>query len=204
MLWTKIILIILNTLVLIGALLTLIRYVRKTVEIAELSEESAEDIEKTNAVSREAVELSEKTLLEMRETRRMITAPLVVVYFERGEEDEHTSHLFFIVENVGGGVARNIAYNFSPTLKGNDAESVERIIRLGENIDSLPANYRMVNLFGRVGDYLDLEFKDVEDINTELPRRFDVAVTFEDAVNGDFYSENYSLDLGVPLGTCAR
>ena len=62
----------------------------------------------------------------------------------------------------------------------------------------------MMNLFNRVGDYFDLESEEVEDINAELPRRFDVAVIFEDAVTGDFYRENYSLDLGVPLGTCAQ
>jgi hypothetical protein len=62
----------------------------------------------------------------------------------------------------------------------------------------------MVNLFGRVGDYLDLESEEIEDLSTDLPHRFEVTVTFEDAVTGECYSENYSLDLGVPLGTCAQ
>jgi hypothetical protein len=141
----------------------------------------------------------------MRETRQMMTAPFVIAYFERGEEGgEYASHLFFTVENVGAGVAKNIAYHFTPELRGEDTKSVERIIRLGENIDSLPANYRMVNLFGRAGDYLDLESEEIEDLNTDLPRCFEVVVTFEDAVTGDRYRENYSLDLGVPLGTCAQ
>jgi hypothetical protein len=140
MLWLKSFLIILNTLLLIGALITLILYVRKTAEIAELSEESIEDLEAAAAVSQEAVELSRNVLLEMQETRRMMTAPVVVVYFERGEEGEYASRLFFIVENVGGGVAKNIAYHFTPDLRGDDTESVERIVRLGKNIDSLPAN----------------------------------------------------------------
>ena len=203
MLGIKTFLVILNTLLLIGALATLIRYVRKTAEIASLSDESAKDLEKTTSVSRKAVELSRNVLLEMRETRQMLTTPIVIVYFERGE-DKHISHLFFIIENVGGGVARNIQYHFTPELRGEDVESVERILKLGENIDSLPVGYRMVNLFGRVGHYIDLESEDFYEFDTDLPRRFEVAITFEDAVTGNSYSENYSLDLGIPLGTCTQ
>lgn len=203
MLLIKTFLVILNTLLLIGALITLIRYVKKTAEIAVLSEGSANDLEKTVVVSRKAVELSRNVLLEMQETRRMMTAPIVVVYFERGE-GEYAYKLFFIVENVGGGVAKNIKYDFAPALRGEDTESIERIVKLGENIDSLPVDYRMVNLFGRVGDYLDLESEDFEDWSRDLPRRFEAAITFQDAITDECYSESYSLDLGVPLGTCAQ
>lgn len=199
----KAILIIINTLLLIGALITLIRYVKKTAEIAKLSEESTKDIEKTTAVSREAVELSRNVLLEMQETRLLITAPLVVAYFERGE-DEYASRLFFVIENVGSGVAKNIGYNFTPALMGEDTKSIKRIVMLGENIDSLPPHYRMVSLFGHIGSYLDLESEDYQELNSYLSHRFEVAVTFQDALTGKYYNENYSLDLGVPLGTCAQ
>jgi len=134
MLLTKTILISINTLLLIGALVTLIRYVKKTAEIAQLSDGSTNDLKKTTIVSRKAIELSRNVLLEMQETRLMMTAPLVVAYFERGE-DEYASRLFFVVENVGSGVAKNIEYSFTPDLGGEDTKSVERIVILGANID---------------------------------------------------------------------
>lgn len=176
---------------------------KKTAEIAKLSEESTEDLKKTTVVSRKAVELSQSVLSEMKSTRLLLTAPLVTAYFERRTVDKN-SYLFFTVENIGNGVAKNIQYNFSPELEGKDTESIKRIVKLGRNVDSLPPNYQLLNLFGRAGSYIDLESEDNEELNTDLPRRFEVTVTFQDAVTDESYSKKYSLDLRVPLGTCAQ
>jgi hypothetical protein len=203
MLLTKAILLIANQLFLIGALVALILYVRKTAQIAKFSEDSTNALKKTTAASLRSVELSRRILAEMKETRSMLTAPLVIAYFERGG-DERVTYLFFILENVGKGVASDIKFSFTPELRSHDAESVERILELGKGVDSLPPNYRLKNLFGRAGHYIDLEDRTGEELNADEPRQFEVTVDFKDAVTGEQHSEKYFLDLQVPLGMCAQ
>lgn len=186
-----------------GALIALILYVRRTSQIVESSKISTDALKKTTVASLKSVELSRQVLTEMKETRSLLTAPLVVASFERKEE-ERATYLLFILENVGKGVATDITYSFSPELWSHDEESVERIIELGKGIDSLPPNYRMENLFGRVGYYIDLEAETDEGLNDDAPRQFEVTVAFHDAVTGEPYSDKYFLDLRVPLGTCAQ
>jgi hypothetical protein len=203
MLLTKVILLIANLSFMAGALVALILYVRKTSQIAESSKISTDALKKTTEVSLKSVELSRQVLTEMKKTRSLLTAPLVVVYFERGR-DEQVTYLFFMLENVGKGVATDITYSFSPELWSHDEESVERIIELGKGVDSLPPNYRMENLFGRAGYYIGLESETDEELNPDAPRQFEVTVAFHDAVTGEPYSDKYFLDLRVPLGTCAQ
>ena len=203
MLLAKAILLIVNLLFTAGALVALILYVRRTSHIVESSKISTDALKKTTAASLNSVELSRQVLAEMKETRSLLTAPLVVAYFERKEEGR-ASYLFFMLENVGKGVATDITYSFSPKLRSHDEESAERIIELGKGIASLPPNYRMVNLFGRAGYYIDLEADTGEEINADALRQFEVTVAFHDALTGEPYSEKYFLDLRVPLGKCAQ
>jgi hypothetical protein len=203
MLLTKAFLSIANLLFTFGALIALILYAKKTSEIAESSEISTNALKKSTVASLKSVELSKQILAEMKETRSLLTAPMVVAYFEKGG-NEHVTYLFFILENVGKGVARDIKYNFSPELRSHDKESVERIIELGKGIDSLPPNYRLKSLFGRAGYYVDLEDGTNEELDTDAPRQFEVTVDFQDAVTGEQHTDKYFLDLGVPLGTCAQ
>jgi len=203
MLTSKAILLIANQLFLIGALVALILYVKKTSQIAKSSEASTEAMKKTTAASLKSVELSRQILAEMKETRSMLTAPLVVAYFERGG-DARVTYLFFILENVGKGVARDIKFSFSPEIRSHDAESAERILELGKGVDSLPPNYRLKNLFGRASYYIDLEGRMGKELNSAEPRQFEVAVDFKDAVTGEQHSEKYLLDLRIPLGRCAQ
>jgi hypothetical protein len=128
----------------------------------------------------------------------------VTAYFEKGG-DERVTYLFFVLENVGRGVATDIRFSFSPELRSHDEDSVERILELGKGVDSLPPNYRLKNLLGRAGYYIDLEDDGTgEEINPEAPRRFEVTVDFKDAVTGEPHSEKYLLDLRIPLGSCAQ
>jgi hypothetical protein len=203
MLTAKAILLILNLPLAAGALIALILYVRRTSHIVESSKLSTDALKKTTAASLKSVELSRQVLAEMKETRSLLTAPLLVAYFERKDEGR-AGYLFFMLENVGKGVATNITYSFSPELWSHDEESAERIIELGKGIASLPPNYRMVNLFGRAGYYIDLESDTGEEINADAPRQFEVTVAFHDALTGESYSEKYFLDLRVPLGMCAQ
>lgn len=203
MVWIKTVLIILNTFLSSGALIALILYVKKTAEIAKLSEKSTEDLSKTTIVSKKAVELSRNVLLEMVETRKLLTAPLVVSYFERIIVDKN-SYIFFVLENIGNGVAKNIKYDFSPQLVGEGKKDIARIIKLGEHIDSLPPKYQMRNLLGRVGHYIDLESPNNEEINTELPRKFEVTITYQDAITNEKLINNFFLDLRIPLGNCPQ
>ena len=156
-----------------------------------------------SATSLKSVELSRQVLTEMKETRSLLTAPLVVAYFER-EAGERVTYLFFILENRGNGVARDVKYSFSPQLWSHDEESVERIIELGKGVDSLPPNYRLKNLFGRASYYIDMEYGTGKELNTDAPRQFEVTVAFQDALTGEQHSNKYFLDLGAPLGTCSQ
>jgi hypothetical protein len=201
MLLTKAILLVANQLLLIGALVALVLYVRKTSQIVESSEASTNALKQTTAASLKSVVLSRQILSEMKETRSLLTAPLVVAYFERGA-DERVAYLFFILENIGRGVARDVTYSFSPEVWSPDEESVERIRDLGKGIDSLPPNYQMKNLLGRVGHYINSEGEPREDMDT--PRQFEVTVAFRDALTGEQHSNKYFLDLCVPLGVCAQ
>lgn len=203
MLLTKTILLFVNQLLLMGALIALIHYVSKTSQIAKSSKSSIEELKKTTAASLKSIDLSRQILTEMKEARSLLTAPLVVAYFKR-EARKEVSYLFFILENIGNGVARDVKYSFSPQLLGHDEESVKRIIELGKAVDSLPPNYRLKNLFGRASFYIDVEAETGEDINTGPPRQFEVTVTFQDAVTFEQHSDKYFLDLRVPIGTCAQ
>jgi hypothetical protein len=203
MLLAKAILLIANQLLLVGTLIALILYVRKTSLIAKFSKDSAEALKQTTEASLKSVELSRRVLAEMKESRSLLSAPLVITYFEM-EVDEKADYLFFIVENVGKGVARDVRYSFSPELRSHDEESAQRIIELGQGIDSLPPTYRLKNLFGRAGFYIDLEDETGGEINTDAPRKFEVTVAFQDALTGEQRSERYFLDLRIPLGTCAQ
>ena len=203
MLLLKAILIVLNTIFLIGAMVALIRYVRKTSEIAKFSEDTIQELKKTTIANRKAVDLSRNILSEMQETRKWLTAPLVIAYFER-RKTHNASRLFFIIENVGKGVAVSLGYKFVPELIGKDDESVKRIIALGNKFSSLPPGYSTVNLFGRVSHYIDSEYRTLEELNTELPRQFEVLVSFTDAITGELYSNKYALDLSVPIGACLQ
>src|SRR4051812_17653111 len=113
MLLTKAILLIANLSFTAGALIALILYVRRTSQIVESSKISTDALKKTTAASLKSVELSRQIIKEMKETRSLLTSPLVVAYFERKDE-ERATYLFFMLENVGEGVATDITYSFSP------------------------------------------------------------------------------------------
>jgi hypothetical protein len=203
MLLTKAILLIANQVFLGLALIALILYVIKTSQIAKSSKASTVALKKTTVTNLKSVELSGQVLLEMEETRSLLTAPLIVAYFEKGG-DKQVTYLFFILENIGQGIARNIKYSFSPQLQSHYSEAAERIIKLGQGIDSLPPNYRMRNEFARAGYYIDLESGTGEELNTDAPWQFEVTMDYQDAITGKHYSSKYFLDLRVPLGRCAQ
>lgn len=203
MLFLKALLIILNTLCSIGALIALILYVRKTAEIATMSEQSTEYLSQTSTINRKGVEISRNVLSEMKETRKLLTAPFVIAYFERKEVNKN-SYLYFTVENIGNGLAKNISYTFSPELTAIDNEEARRIIRLGKHIDSLPSNYQMRNLLGRAGNYINLESIDSEEINTELPKNFELDIIFHDAITNERFQDKILLDMRIPLGNCKQ
>lgn len=204
MLLAKAILLLANAVFTALALVAVIRYVRKTAEIAKSSELSTTELKKTTAASLKSVELSKQVLTEMKETRSLLTAPLVTAYFETVEE-ERVTYLFFTMENVGKGVATDVKFSFSPELWSHDEEAVERILELGKGVDSLPPNYTLKNHFGRAGYYIDLEDDGTgEEINADAPRRFEVTVDYKDAVTEEPHSEKYLLDLRIPLGRGAQ
>lgn len=189
-----------NQVLLMAALVVLIMYVRKTTGIAKSSQLAAQKLRETSTASHQATELSHKILEEMRRARTLLTAPVIKVFFKREE-----GLLFFVLQNIGPGLAKDVRYRFSPALKGESDENIERIVNLGEGlIETVPPSYQLKNEFGHVGYYIDDEFNTGEEYNTDMPREFDVEVEYTHAVTGERISQTYKLDLRVPMGACTQ
>jgi hypothetical protein len=189
-----------NQLLLVSALVVLIVYVHKTTGIAKSSQRAAQKLKETSAASQQVAELSYKILEEMRRARSLLTAPVIKVFFKREK-----GRLFFVLQNVGAGLAKDVRYKFSPELRGEDGENIERIVKLGDGlIDTVPPGYQLKNEFGHVGYYIDNEFDTGEEYNLDMPREFDVKVEYTHAVTGEKISYTYKLDLRVSTGACLQ
>src|ERR1700690_2146128 len=78
----------------------LILYVKKTWDIA--------------SATRYATRISEKTLLEMKETREQENAPYIVIYCENSVP--YDTDLYLIVKNSGKSIAEDVKLDFTPHL----------------------------------------------------------------------------------------
>ena len=83
----------------------MIRYTRSTYGIAQSTRETALEAAAMAKITEEAVEISSKTLEEMRETRDAQIAPYVFAYFDQMKGQDPTK-IFLVIKNAGGGQAR--------------------------------------------------------------------------------------------------
>lgn len=132
------------------------------------------------AVSTEkSAKTSEKTLQEMKETRDQEIAPYIVSYFEFKDHD-----LYLVVENVGKGLAKDVKFEFNPELQTDYDISNTPLIRDG--LPSMPPKYKVKTFFNDIPTYL----------NSELPLKYDVKITYNGGLNEEIRSMEYTLDLG--------
>jgi hypothetical protein len=150
----------------VATLVFLIIYVWKTWEMA--------------AATRAAAEASAKAAIESKEARLEALAPRLMVYFS----PEQIQLAEVVLENIGAGTASNVRITFDPPLKasssGFDAnlffETVKPII---------PPRYRLVHGIDTWSSYL----------NADLPKRYDVRITYTGKENGRKYDELHVLDI---------
>lgn len=126
-------------------------------------------------------------VLEARRSREASAQPFVVVGFEPSEAWSGIMNI--VVENTGTHLANNVHIQFTPplqsTLKAGQSLSKSRLVTHG--LPCLPPRKRMVLLFERMPDLYE---------SAELPRVYEVRVTFEDQWKKE-YALKYVLDLDV-------
>jgi hypothetical protein len=151
-------------------------YTRKTYSIAQTTYETAAEAAKTAKITEEALEVSSRTLEEMRETRDAQTAPYVFVYFDQ-MKGESSTKIFLVIKNAGGGTARDVRIKFDPELQNDQTYSLKHIRRLTKHITSLPPEGEIRHAFAFKIKYFNAE--------PPLPMRYKVRATFYGGVKKD-------------------
>ena len=144
---------------------------------------------------------------QVREARRLRweqTRPYVVVYAEPHQRVRHLIEL--VIENIGHTPAHDVTIEFKPPLTstmGGEARLTDWVA-LSEGIPYLAPRQRMPHLFeSAISLYSE---------GSELPKRYEVTVTYSDKpsgagmrkrkrLNGEPHSETHVIDLSVWFGS---
>jgi len=135
--------------------------------------------------TRQSAEVSAKTLEEMKEARDQESAPYIMVYFDvpYGEWI-----IYLVVKNVGKGLAENIRLNFQPGLRTSDSEDrFEKLALIQRGIPNLPPGQEIRTLFDSSIAYM----------GSDLPRTYEVVVTYSGGISTAPRKSNQILDLAV-------
>jgi len=151
-------------------------YTRKTYSIAQTTYETAAEAAKMAKITGEALEISSRTLEEMRETRDAQTAPYVFAYFDQVKGESPTK-IFLVIKNAGGSAARDVRIKFDPELQNDQTYSLKHIRQLTEHIPSLPPGGEIRHAFAFTIEYFNA--------NPPLPMRYKVRATFYGGVKTD-------------------
>lgn len=159
----------------IASLIFLIIYVVKTWEMA--------------SATRKAAEATEKSVLEMRETRDQETAPFVVAYFDFQAEP---GLIYLVVKNIGRTVATQVRLTFTPELYfGDDNYLLKEAGFLKNGIESMPPNYEIRTLIDSSSRYFG---------NNELPLKYNVEITYYGGIESKQRITIQQLDLSANKG----
>lgn len=159
----------------VASLLFLIIYVAKTWEMA--------------SATRKAAEATEKSVVEMRETRDQETAPFVIVYFDVRTEG---GLIYLVVKNIGRTVATRVKLSFTPELRCSRNDHLLGEVGFIKNgIESMPPNYEIRTLVDSSPAYFRKE---------ELPLKYDVETTYYGGVESKKRVTNQLLDLSAYKG----
>ena len=159
----------------IASLIFLIIYVVKTWEMA--------------SATRKAAEATEKSVLEMRETRDQETAPFVIAYFDVQTE---ANLIYLVVKNIGRTVATQVKLTFTPELRSsNDNRLLKEVGFIKNGIESMPPNYEIRTLVDSSPAYFGKK---------ELPLKYNVEITYYGGVESNQRTNNQQLDLSANKG----
>ncbi len=157
------------------SLIFLIVYVIKTWEMA--------------SATRKAAEATEKSVVEMRETRDQETAPFIVVYFDIPMESRI---IYLVVKNIGRTVATQVKLTFTPALRSsNDKRLLEEVGFIKNGIEAMPPNYEIRTLIDSSPAYFGKE---------DLPLKYNVEITYYGGLEGKQRKINQPLDLSANKG----
>jgi hypothetical protein len=94
-----------------------------------------------------SVEISEKALQELRDTRDEETAPYVIASF--GVRDQT---LFLIVKNIGKTMAKNVQVTFGSSFETLFRDAIAKV-SLPDGIPSMPPTYEISIPIGNIGQF---------------------------------------------------
>lgn len=159
----------------ITSLVFLIIYVIKTWEMA--------------SATRKAAEATEKSVLEMRETRDQETAPFVIAYFDIQME---SNLIYLVVKNIGRTVASQISLTFTPELQSsNTSHPISEVGFIKNGIDSMPPNYEIKTIVDSINVYFS---------NEDLPFKYNVEITYYGGIESKKRTSKQQLDLSANKG----
>lgn len=157
------------------SLIFLIIYVIKTWEMA--------------SATRKAAEATEKSVLEMRETRDQETAPYIVVYFDI---PIGSGLIYLVVKNIGHTVATQVKLTFTPPLCTSDNNPPLAEMNFIKNgIGAMPPNYEIRTLFDSSTDYFG---------NDKLPLEYNVNISYYGGIESKQRVIEQPLDLSANKG----
>jgi hypothetical protein len=145
-----------------------IKYTQSTYSIAQSTHKTALEAAEMAKLTEESVELSSKTLEEMRETRDAQIAPYVFAYFDQMKGQDPTK-IFLVIKNAGGGQARDVRITFDPELQTN-IYSLKHIQQLTKHIPSMPPGGEIRHAFALTVNYFNAQ--------PPLPMKYKVSTTF--------------------------
>lgn len=133
--------------------------------------------------SKESVEYSEKSIKEMKLTRKESNTAHVVMYFEN---DGHT--LYLIIKNTGLTNARDVMIKTNPELTPEDHCDLSNIIN--KKISIIPPNYEIKTIFhdtvNIIGDGVD---------KTNPPKlEYEIIIKYTN-IYDEIVEEKYNVDL---------
>lgn len=159
----------------ITSLIFLIIYVIKTWEMA--------------SATRKAAEATERSVLEMRETRDQETAPFIIAFFDVQTE---ASLIYLVVKNIGHTVATQVKFTFTPELRSsNDNRLLKEVGFIKNGIESMPPNYEIRTLVDSSPSYFG---------NKELPLKYNVEIKYYGGIEAKQRTTNQQLDLSANKG----
>lgn len=159
----------------IASLIFLIIYVVKTWEMA--------------SATRKAAEATEKSVLELIETRDQETAPYIIAYFDVQTE---TSMIYLVVKNIGSTVATQVKLVFTPELKSSrDNGLLKEVGFIKDGIESMPPNYEIRTLVDSSPAYFG---------NNELPLKYNVNIKYYGGIDSKQRTASQLLDLSANKG----
>jgi hypothetical protein len=152
----------------------IIVYTNKTYSIAKSTRKTVTETAAMAKITAESFDVSEKILIEMKETRDAQISPYVFAYFDHIEKDNVTK-LFLVIKNAGKGIARDIKINIEPDLQNDNTYSLKHIKQIINNMPPLPPSGEIRHAFALTTQY----FK----ATPPLPQNYKIQISFKGGIN---------------------